>query len=144
MKNNTNKLYQDFILDNNRHPLNYHAMPNATLCGENYNPMCGDHIMIMIKLSKEGTIDDISFQGDCCAITKASASLMTETLKHKTKKQAHDLYTAFHCLLDEENISTKTLEILGELSIFKSVTASKPRIKCAKLAWDALKQALSF
>jgi nitrogen fixation protein NifU and related proteins len=132
-------LYQEVILDHNRIPRNHHEMPCATCEARGVNPLCGDKLTVYLLL-KDGLISDISFLGEGCAISQASASLMTEILKGKTEKEAKALFHAFHILLTEDN--TKADARLGKLMIFEGVRAFPARVKCATLAWHALDAAL--
>jgi nitrogen fixation NifU-like protein len=132
-------LYQEVILDHNRTPRNHHAMQCSTCEARGVNPLCGDKLTVYLLL-KNGKIDDISFLGEGCAISQASASLMTEALKNKTEQEAMALFEAFHVLLTEED--AKPDASLGKLVIFEGVRAFPARVKCATLAWHALDAAL--
>jgi nitrogen fixation protein NifU and related proteins len=132
-------LYQEVILDHNRSPRNHHVMTCSTCEARGVNPLCGDKLTVYVLLS-HGLIKEISFLGEGCAISQASASLMTEALKGKTQKEAMILFNAFHTLLTEENAVADS--ILGKLVIFEGVRAFPARVKCATLAWHALDAAL--
>ena len=136
------ELYQELILDHNRHPRNHHAMDDAKTSAKGHNPLCGDKLVVYIRGDDE-VIEDISFLGQGCAIAQASASLMTEALKGKTYAQAHALFNAFHRMLTEE---VKTADVLAnlpeKLSVFSGVKAYPARVKCATLAWHTLEAAL--
>ncbi|MDF1827785.1 MAG: SUF system NifU family Fe-S cluster assembly protein [Legionellaceae bacterium] len=134
-------LYQEVILDHNRTPRNHHAMPCATCEARGVNPLCGDQLMVYVKL-EAGVIQDVSFVGEGCAISQASASLMTEALKGKTEAEAHALFEQFHALLTEDDAVSDTV-MLGKLSVFEGVRAFPARVKCATLAWHALDAALN-
>ncbi|MDX2345332.1 MAG: SUF system NifU family Fe-S cluster assembly protein [Legionella sp.] len=132
-------LYQEVILDHNRTPRNHHAMLCASCEARGVNPLCGDKLTVYLLL-KNKVITDISFLGEGCAISQASASLMTEALKGKTEKEALVLFDAFHALLtNDDAIADKSL---GKLVIFEGVRAFPARVKCATLAWHALDAAL--
>ncbi len=132
-------LYQEVILDHNRTPRNHHEMSCPTCEARGVNPLCGDKLTVYVLL-KNGVIEDVSFLGEGCAISQASASLMTETLKGKTEAEAENLFEAFHALLTEDD--AKASKSLGKLVIFEGVRAFPARVKCATLAWHALDAAL--
>ena len=135
-------LYQDVILDHSKAPRNYREQPAANHKAEGFNPLCGDHFTIFITLDGD-KIQDISFQGSGCAISKASASMMTQTLKGKTKAEAEELFTRFHNLVTghAENSANAKGE-LGKLAVFSGVSEFPVRVKCATLAWHTLNAAL--
>lgn len=135
-------LYQQVILEHNRKPRNFHAMEGASHKAEGYNPLCGDHLWVYLKVDANGVIIDISFEGNGCAISKASASMMTSSLKGEHISHAKDLFTQFQKLLKGElNPETDNHE-LGKLKIFSSIWQYPSRIKCAGLAWHAMNGAL--
>lgn len=133
-------LYQEVILDHNRTPRNHHAMSCATCEARGVNPLCGDQLMVYVKL-EAGVIQDASFVGEGCAISQASASLMTEALQGKTEAEAHALFKQFHALLTDDNAVAGAN--LGKLAVFEGVRAFPARVKCATLAWHALDAALN-
>ena len=133
-----NELYQQVILDHNRRPCHFHALENASHRAEGFNPLCGDRITVFLRMDKD-RIEEISFQGSGCAISKASASLMTTLLKGKQRSDAEDLFQKFHRLVTGEKI---TLSELGKLAVFSGVSEFPVRVKCATLAWHTLKAAL--
>ena len=135
-------LYQDVILEHSKAPRNYREQPAADHKAEGFNPLCGDHFTIFVKLDGD-KIQDISFQGSGCAISKASASMMTQTLKGKTKAEAEQLFTRFHDLVtgQAENGADAQAE-LGKLEVFSGVSEFPVRVKCATLAWHTLNAAL--
>ncbi len=134
-----NDLYQEIILDHSKRPRNFHGMEDATERAEGYNPLCGDKVRIYLKL-ENGIVRDASFQGAGCAISTASASLMTESLKGKTKEDALKLMDNFHDLLTSESPVTSEL---GKLKVFCGVRDYPARVKCATLCWHTLKSALA-
>jgi nitrogen fixation NifU-like protein len=134
-------LYQQVILDHNRKPRNFHAMDGATHTCEGFNPLCGDRLTVYLKLDPAGVIDEVSFTGSGCAISKASASMMTSNLKGKTQAQAQEMFGSFHKMLTSEGESVDE-ERLGKLSIFSGVREYPSRIKCATLAWHTMASAL--
>jgi nitrogen fixation NifU-like protein len=132
-----NDLYQEVILDHNRRPRNFHAIPGATQSAEGYNPLCGDRLTLYVQLDGD-RISDVAFEGSGCAISKASASLMTEALKGKSVEEARRLFHGFHDLLTANGDP----EGLGKLAVFEGVREYPIRIKCATLAWHAVQAAL--
>jgi nitrogen fixation protein NifU and related proteins len=134
------ELYQQVILDHNKNPRNFHEMADATSRIDGYNPLCGDHYTLFLKLEGE-TIADISFTGSGCAISKASASVMSATLKGKSKQEAESLFDTFHHLVmgDASGLSAADL---GRLAAFSGVSEFPARVKCATLAWHTLKNGL--
>ena len=136
-----NDLYQEIILDHSKKPRNCRLLACATSMAEGYNPLCGDKIKLFLDY-ENGVVRDISFQGSGCAISTASASLMTEVLKGKTKAEAEALLERFHDLLTKEQ-SAKPGPELGKLAVFSGVREYPARVKCATLAWHTLKAALS-
>ena len=131
-------LYQDLILDHSKHPRNCHAMPDANRNAEGYNPLCGDKLKLFVKMDGD-VVKDASFVGSGCAISTASASLMTESLKGKTREEALVLLDKFHNLLTTDTPVSKDL---GKLVVFCGVRDYPARVKCATLAWHTLKSAL--
>jgi nitrogen fixation protein NifU and related proteins len=134
------ELYQQVILDHNRNPRNFHEMADATKKVDGYNPLCGDHYTIFLKLDGE-TIHEVSFTGSGCAISKASASVMSATVKGKSKAEAEKLFDTFHTLVTGDTSSLSAAE-LGRLAAFSGVSEFPARVKCATLAWHTMKTAL--
>ena len=132
-------LYQEIILDHSKHPRNHHPMDNADRKAEGYNPLCGDKLKLFLKMDGD-VVQDVSFVGSGCAISTASASLMTESLKGKTRAEALKLLERFHELLTTDNPVTQEL---GKLVVFCGVREYPARVKCATLAWHTLKSALN-
>ena len=134
------ELYQQVILDHNKNPRNYREMPDATSRVDGYNPLCGDHYTIFLKMDGS-TISEVSFTGSGCAISKASASVMSSTLKGKSKEEAETMFDVFHRLVmgDASGLSAADL---GRLAAFSGVSEFPARVKCATLAWHTLKSAL--
>lgn len=138
-------LYQEVILDHNRQPRNFHAIEGAARKAEGHNPLCGDRVTVYVDL--EGNrLRDISFVGSGCAISKASASMMTEALKGKTRADAEALFQVFHRLLTEDGPRGARPEApaadLGKLVVFSGVREFPVRVKCATLAWHTMRAAL--
>jgi nitrogen fixation NifU-like protein len=134
------ELYQQIILDHNRSPRNFRAMPDATRSVEGFNPLCGDHYRIYLKLDGE-KITDISFEGAGCAISKSSASVMSQMLKGKTRAEAEELFHAFHAVVTGQGEGE--MERLGKLAAFAGVSEFPARVKCASLAWHTMHAALT-
>ncbi|OGT38035.1 MAG: SUF system NifU family Fe-S cluster assembly protein [Gammaproteobacteria bacterium RIFCSPHIGHO2_12_FULL_37_14] len=132
------ELYQEMILDHGRHPRNFGALTSANHSKEGFNPLCGDKINLHL-CEKAGVIEDVRFEGCGCAISMASASLMTEAIKGKTTKEVIQLFANFHALVTEQTCAT---EQLGKLAVFSGVAAYPVRVKCAILAWHVLKALL--
>lgn len=133
-------LYQEIILEHNKNPRNFRKMPEATRMLEGYNPLCGDHYTLYLKIVND-TIVDISFEGSGCAISKASASVMTTLLKGRTKNEAEKTFERFHSLVTGE-LKDVSFETLGKLGAFAGVSEFPARVKCASLAWHTMHSAL--
>ena len=134
------ELYQEVILDHNRKPRNFRTIEEASRTQEGYNPLCGDRLKLYVKLEGD-VIRDVAFQGSGCAISKASASLMTEALKGKTVGDARALFERFHDMVTSPPDSAAP--DLGKLSVFAGVRDYPTRVKCASLAWHTMKAAVS-
>ena len=139
MSDDLNDLYQEVILDHNRNPRNFRALPDASRRAEGDNPLCGDHFTVFLKLDQD-VISDVSFQGAGCAISKASASMMTEHLKGKTRAQARECFVQFQRMLATGQTGEE--EDLGSLCALGGVHKFPMRVKCAILSWHALLAAL--
>jgi nitrogen fixation NifU-like protein len=137
--NELSDLYQEMILDHNRSPLNYGTLPNPDHISHGDNPLCGDKLALFLNMKGE-MIDDIRFQGIGCAISTASASLMTESVKGKTREEAIRTMTQFHSMVTEEGASD--FEELGKLAAFSGVREYPVRVKCATLAWHTFRAAI--
>jgi len=135
-------LYQEVILDHCKHPRNFRALQDADRQADGYNPLCGDKVRIYLKLADD-RITDIAFQGSGCAISTASASLLTETLKGKTLAEAEALFATFHDLVTGKQAQPGSAPTTGKLAVFSGVAEFPVRVKCATLAWHTLKQALA-
>jgi nitrogen fixation protein NifU and related proteins len=132
-------LYQETILDHSKRPRNFHVMADANRHAEGYNPLCGDKLRLFLKMEND-VVQDASFEGSGCAISTASASLMTESLKGKTREEALKLLDKFHDLLTTDVAAANDL---GKLVVFCGVRDYPARVKCATLCWHTLKSALS-
>jgi nitrogen fixation protein NifU and related proteins len=133
-------LYQEVILDHNRRPRNFHALADASHSAEGYNPLCGDRLTLYLKLA-DGTIEDVAFVGAGCAISKASASMMTDALKGRTIAEANALFDRFHRMVTTP--PDQAVEDMGKLSSLAGVREFPVRVKCASLAWHTFKAAMS-
>jgi nitrogen fixation NifU-like protein len=134
-----NELYQLVILDHNRAPRNYREMTDADRQAEGDNPMCGDQLKVWLKLDGD-RIADVSFQGSGCAISKASASMMTMAVKGKTQEEARNIFESFHRMMTGSGGPADDLP--AKLAVFAGVREFPMRVKCATLGWHALKSAL--
>lgn len=132
------ELYQEIIIDHGRHPRNFGACPDANHHKEGFNPLCGDKILMHVQ-EENGVLKKIQFEGSGCAISMASASLMSEMLKGKTIQETDELFNAFHLLVTEG----ETSDTLGKLAVLGGVSEFPARVKCATLAWHTLKAALT-
>jgi nitrogen fixation NifU-like protein len=134
------ELYQQVILDHNKNPRNFREIASATRKVEGYNPLCGDHYTVYVDLNGD-VIRDVSFTGNGCAISKASASVMSSSVKGKTTGEAHRLFDVFHRLVTGDQGGLSAAE-LGRLAAFSGVSEFPARVKCATLAWHTLNSAL--
>ncbi len=135
------ELYQELIVDHSRKPRNFRKIEGANHQAEGYNPLCGDKVTIYLKL-KDGVVQEIGFQGSGCAISTASASLMTEKSKGKTLAETEALFGVFHKLVTEGPAEELDKSQLGKLAAFSGVCEYPARVKCATLAWHTLRAAL--
>ena len=133
-------LYQEVILEHSKAPRNYREQPAANHKAEGFNPLCGDHFTVYITMEGDA-IKDISFQGTGCAISKASASMMTQSVKGKSTAEAEKLFETFHSLVTGHAHSNGGAD-LGKLAVFSGVSEFPARVKCATLAWHTLQAAL--
>lgn len=132
------ELYQEMILDHNRNPRNFRVIDPCTHHAEGYNPLCGDQIEVFVNI-EDGVIKDVSFQGDGCAISTASSSMMTDAVRGKTVEDADALFTLFH---DAVMLDGEDSEGLGKLRVLTGVREYPARVKCATLAWHAMQAAI--
>lgn len=136
------ELYQQVILDHNKSPRNFRKIENANKFAEGYNPLCGDRINIYL-IVEDNIVKDISFQGSGCAISKASASLMSSIVKGKTVKETEELFNKFHNLITGKLDDDFDLDELGKLAVFAGVREFPVRVKCASLAWHTMMSAVN-
>ena len=139
MNGDLQDLYQEVILDHNKRPRNFRTIENGRKA-EGYNPLCGDRLTVYLRL-ENGRIADASFQGSGCAISKASASLMTDSVKGKTLEEADELFQRFHRMITRP--PDEPVDDLGKLSVFAGVRQFPVRVKCASLAWHTLHSAIA-
>jgi nitrogen fixation NifU-like protein len=135
------ELYQQVILDHNKNPRNFGPLENANRTSEGRNPLCGDEIKVYLRLEGD-TIEDIKFEGRGCAISKASASMMTMSLKGKTTERAEKLFQSVHGMLTGEAEPDDDLEEMDRLAVLSGVREFPVRVKCASLGWHAMRAAL--
>lgn len=133
-------LYQEVILDHGRKPRNFHLLEDATHRAKGYNPLCGDQLELTVQVEGD-TIKDVGFTGQGCAISTASASLMSGALKGKSRDEAQAMFERVHALLTEEGAEVD-LDALGKLAVFSGVREFPARVKCASLCWHTLQAAL--
>lgn len=137
--NDLRDLYQEVILDHNKRPRNYRIIDPCSHHANGHNPLCGDKLSVFVQLDDAGIIQDLAFQGEGCAISKASASLMTEALKGKTRAEFSQLFEKFHTVVTEDGPLPSGL---GKLAALVGVRDYPSRVKCATLAWHTLQAAL--
>jgi len=142
MDESLRELYQEVILDHSRHPRHFGALANATHVGEGHNPLCGDRVKIYLVLDKGNRITDIKFEGKGCAISQASASLMTDMLIGRTVGEAEELMGGFLHLVKGEDAPGLSPDDRERLDVMAGVSAFPMRVKCATLAWHTMKSAL--
>ncbi len=134
-------LYQEVVIDHSKRPHNFHKLEDANRSAQGYNPLCGDKVTVYVKL-ENGRLRDVSFEGSGCAISTASASIMTEAVKGKTAEEARNLFESFHDLVTRGNAPDDRATPLGKLAVFSNVSEYPVRVKCATLAWHTLRSAL--
>ena len=136
------ELYQEIILDHHKKPRNFRAPGDANRHAEGFNPLCGDKVTVYARI-EDGIIRDIAFQGSGCAISTASASMMTETLKGKSEADAAQIFSRFHDLVTGKTPSEGASPALGKLEVYTGVRDYPTRVKCATLAWHTMRAALA-
>ena len=142
MDNALKELYQEVILDHSRHPRHYGALADPSHKAEGYNPLCGDRVTVYLKLSEDGRVADIKFEGKGCAISQASASMMTDLLKGRTQSDASKLMEGFLHLVKGEEARDLSEDDREVLDVMGGISAFPMRVKCATLAWHTYKNAL--
>ncbi len=141
MSSELRDLYQEVVVDHSRRPRNFRRLDQPDRTVQGFNPLCGDKITLYVKFNDQ-VIDDISFEGSGCAISKASASMMTSALKGRTRAEAEELFQQFHTLITEGPDGPVRREQLGKLASLGGVSEFPARVKCASLAWHTLRSAL--
>ena len=135
-------LYQATILDHNKRPRNFGELATANRVADGHNPLCGDQLRVQVRVGTDGEVEDIAFEGSGCAISTASASLMTEFVKNLSRKEVDGAFEAFHDLVTrgpDDEVDTRSLD---KLAVFSGVREYPMRVKCATLAWHTLRAAL--
>lgn len=135
-------LYQQVILEHNKKPRNFGKLEGATHAAEGFNPVCGDHLWVYLRVNDAGVIEACGFEGSGCAISKASASMMTDALKGKTMEEAQSLFNGMHNLLTGSVKEGPAVDALGKLKIFSGIWQYPARVKCAALSWHAMNGAV--
>lgn len=136
------ELYQQVILDHNKKPRNFRKLETANRTAEGHNPLCGDQLNVYMQV-EDGLIKDVSFEGSGCAISKASASMMTQSVKGKSREEAELLFDEFHRMVTGELNEETEPNHLGRLTIFSGVREFPARVKCASLSWHTMHAALN-
>jgi len=136
------ELYQQVILDHNKNPRNFGALEGANRVQEGYNPLCGDQLQVYLLVNDEGVIEDIQFEGSGCAISKASASIMTETLKGKNETEAQEIFARFHEVVTSDASASYDAESIGKMAVFAGVREFPMRVNFATLAGHTMTSAL--
>jgi nitrogen fixation protein NifU and related proteins len=135
-------LYQEVVVDHSKRPRNFRKIEGAERTAQGYNPLCGDRVAVYVKLDGD-RVADVSFEGSGCAISTASASIMTETVKGKTIEETESLFDSFHKLVTTGESASPNGRQLGKLTVFSNVSSYPARVKCATLVWHTLRSALS-
>ena len=137
---NLHDLYQEILLEHNNRPRNFRKLPDANRQADGYNPLCGDQITLYLKVEGD-VITDVAFQGQGCAISRASASMLTQSVKGETLAKAEEIFDGFHALITDPDADVD-YDALGDLEVLSGVSAFPTRIKCAVLAWHTLNAAI--
>jgi nitrogen fixation NifU-like protein len=135
-------LYQEVIFDHNRNPRHFGKLVHASCHAEGFNPLCGDKLTVYLRFDERGIIQDVSFDGSGCAISVATASLMSDALIGKTRQEAEALFERFHSMMTGEGARNSEQAALGKLEVLSGVKEFPSRVKCATLAWHTLLAAL--
>ena len=136
------ELYQEVVMDHNRRPRNFQKLEDANRTSDGFNPLCGDKITLYLKV-EDDVIRDVGFQGEGCAISKASASMMTQGIKGKSEKEAEGIFDSFRSMVTRKPGEEYDASLLGDLEILSGVSQYPVRIKCATLSWHTLYEALN-
>jgi len=143
MSDDLRELYQEIILDHARSPRNHRTIEDATCLAHGNNPICGDTLVIFLVIDNNDLVEDVSFKGDGCAISIASASIMTGLLRGKTKKEAESLFNTFHKMCTEDDFVVQENDDLDRLEILAGIRSFPTRVKCATLAWHTMSAAIN-
>jgi len=135
------ELYQEVVLDHNRRPRNFKRPDYVNRTAEGFNPLCGDQVNVYLNV-EDDVITDVGFEGVGCAISKASTSMMTESVKGRTTAEAEEIFSTFRAMVTGKADDASDVELLGDLEVFQGVSQYPARIKCATLSWHALQAAL--
>jgi nitrogen fixation NifU-like protein len=135
-------LYQTTILDHNKKPRNFRVIEDADRQADGHNPLCGDRLTVYLSIDEEGRVTDVAFQGNGCAISTASASLMTELVKGRTLEEIEEIFERFHELVTGPRDAAVDAASLGKLAVFSGVREYPMRVKCATLSWHTLRAAI--
>jgi nitrogen fixation protein NifU and related proteins len=141
MMSDLRDLYQEVILDHHKKPRNFHKLQQANRQADGYNPLCGDKLSVYIQI-EDGIVKDIGFVGTGCAISTASASMMTESVKGRTETEARVIFEKFHQLVTDHSNAEPDISGIGKLAVFSGVREYPVRVKCATLAWHTMRAAL--
>lgn len=141
MVSDLRELYQQVIVEHSKKPRNFRELLDATKTAEGFNPLCGDQVTVYVKMDG-GILKEVAFKGSGCAISKASASLMTSAVQGKTREESEELFDRFRRMVTSEHGAPVDLESLGKLAVFSGVREFPVRVKCATLAWHTLHAAL--
>jgi nitrogen fixation NifU-like protein len=136
------ELYQQMILEHYKNPRNFRKIENPSHCAEGHNPLCGDHLTLFLNVDPDEKVLDLAFQGSGCAISKASASLMTSMIQGKTRAEAKQLFEEFHALVTGKLKLDTDPHHLGKLTVFSGIWGYPSRVKCAILCWHTLMNAM--
>jgi nitrogen fixation NifU-like protein len=136
------ELYQTTILDHNKKPRNFHKPDGANREANGWNPLCGDKVTVYLTVDDDGVVEDVGFQGSGCAISTASASMMTQVVKGKTVDEVLEVFDHFHELVAGPAAAESDQKALGKLTVFSGVREYPMRVKCATLAWHTLRSAV--
>ncbi len=136
-------LYQEVIIEHSKRPRNFHALAAPARSADGYNPLCGDTVKVYVEMDDDHKVADVSFEGSGCAISTASASVMTEIMKGKSADEAEALFNSFHELVTRGEASDDEIDALGKLAVFGGVSEFPTRVKCATLCWHTLRAAIA-
>lgn len=142
MNDSLRSLYQEVIFDHNRNPRNFGELERCNRHADGYNPLCGDQLKVYLVVDDDDVIEEIRFKGRGCAISTASASIMTETLKGKSVAEAERYFASFHAMVTDSDAPDDAIEDLDKLEVLSGVKSYPSRVKCATLAWHTVRAAI--